>query len=394
MRCLAVLLLSTATVTGQGFHARSAAIAKALPAEISQALDEAARHHLKTYEALKKQGLSPTRPKPIQKPRRFHVLAERPFAVCVEVYDGIEAELVAVQRMGRLQELARAFRTQTKCISPVDIDRPLTIVLLREEAAHRAYLQAMTGFRASSLVSHAEMDKRRVVAHVGSRDRTLFHETTHLLLQAYRRSPGAHHALPLWFEEGFADWMGRGRRTLKAGKESWEFGLLHKDHVAFLARTEAEGRLLSIRELIDATVATRDGWLASNSRRLWIAYAQGWALVHLLKHYDVDDGGHVVFGADGKLGRGRYADGWDRWVAYQVHGKDGRPWSGRAAFQEAFGLDDAGLDRLATECRAWIRWLTRKINLEQIKHGRVIAWHRAVLRDRRVGVKDDDLLRR
>ena len=364
------------------FHLRAQENGKALPADIGAALD-AADEHEGNADRRRDHPIPPV----VRKPKRFHLLAERPYAVCVEMGGDIDVEQVAAQKMERLQALARAVGKELGSDDPVYPDRPLTIVFLREARAHRRYLQGSTGLVARSLVSHAEPEKRRVVLHMGAKDSALFHEVTHLLLAAHRRAPGAHHGLPLWFEEGFAEWMSSGRPITKNGVEHWEFGLFLAPRALDLERRGSEDRLLSLKELLDATIATRDGWLETDSHKLSTAYAQGWALVHFLKHYEADADGRVVFGVDGRLGTGRYMDGWRRWLTFQVGGKNGRPYSGRAAFQEALRLDDEGLERAANAYRKWSLWLGRKAKLQHVANGRVI-------RGNRRGRSDDDLLPR
>ncbi len=348
-----VLLLLASAAAAQGFQERAAAIAQALPKEIARQLD--------------KHGSGDGR----RRPRSFLLLARAPFALCVERRDAAKDAALADRTMERLQAFDGAFNGFMGTGPVADTGPPLTVVLLQNRAVYEAYLKGMTGTHAEFL-SHYEPLTRRVVLHRNAPSKDLCHEATHLLLAASRKVTGAPHGLPLWFEEGLAEWMAGGRLQVVNGARHWTPGALQRSHVATAAAALADDRHLSLKQLLDATVATRDGWLENGDKHtLQVAYAQSWSLFHFLNHYAVDRSGRVAYHG-GRLGPGIYKAGLGRYAALQINGRDGRPFSGRPAFQRALELSDAQVAQLEQAYHRWIRWTARKVAKGQVRDGRLV----------------------
>lgn len=405
---LLLLLALSSIATGQEseFEARAKEIQKALPEELAamfkrseevvaetlKSIPDDLRSRLeKSFEA----SLGSTRP-----PEAFHLHLAAPFALLIEESSTWEGELVGRRHAARLNALNAAVEAEIGSSKPVAPNKPLTIVLFRSAETYRRYLTGHTGSISQSriIASHTELEHDRMFIHAEQSAAHLFHEATHLLIAAHRHVHAAHHAGSLWFEEGLAEWFAAGRRhrRVASGDRSWQFGGLNFSCLIDLERAVNQSETLTLRELLDATIATRDGWLASTTGdKVRVAYAQAWALLHFLHHYRIDAEGRVQFGHDGRLGDGTYRNGLRRYVAFQLNGKDGRPHISRAAFQEALELDDDGLDRLEAEFLDWIRWLIRKRHLEAFRDGRIVGHSHHVDRHGvRKGRPDDDLLRR
>ena len=182
----------------------------------------------------------------------------------------------------------------------------------------------------------------------------------------------------------------------ETGDWRYELGLVQEGRLQGLRRVwnDDKRQVYGLKELLDLTFASRNE--AMKNGEMWkvpLVYSQGWLLIYFFNNFDMDDEGVIKIGTRENPVRGRYADSWDRYLRYELKGKDGKPYSGREAFKDAFGLDDAGLDRLAREFEGYQRLFINKLLVGQIKDKQLIPWNEYVnRRGEKTGRKEDDML--
>ena len=330
-------------------------------------------------------------------PKAYHLETEPPFAVFVEVADDWDAAAVARRHASLLRAYHETFLQAVGKRAIATPNRPHAVIVFRHKKTNTRYLAGFLRRIPEQIATHTELDQRRMTIWGRDSRPQLLHEATHLLAMAYRRVHPAPHALPIWFEEGLAEWLpgDAPRGDPVTGQSPPLFGGLSEHVIKTLVLTRSLKSNLTLRQLLDATVATRIDWMRRGDRRWAASYAQGAALLHFLHHYDVDAEGRVKFGAGGFLGIGRHRAGLRRYVEFALDGKNGRFHGSRAAFQEALDLEDEQLDELAARFERWTRWVLHKHRKQALIDGRIVAWtHHTDSDGASVGQPTDDVLPR
>jgi tetratricopeptide (TPR) repeat protein len=169
-------------------------------------------------------------------------------------------------------EQMRAVVHATFATLRVDPGQPIAIVAARDENTMKLLLPeewaAAGHVHPTGLYQYGE-DKNYVAMRLdapgGNAFHTVYHEYTHALLHLnFRR-------LPLWFEEGLAEFFGNSNLSEKDAKT----GTIDKTHVYFLNHSE----LLPIETLLQVN---NDSPYYNETNRVSIFYAQSWAMVHYL----------------------------------------------------------------------------------------------------------------
>ncbi|MAG54789.1 MAG: hypothetical protein CMJ83_00705, partial [Planctomycetes bacterium] len=331
-------------------------------------------------------------------PTGFSVHVAKPFLVLVERDPSWDEALVASQTilapLSGLEDLLQS-RYPGLPSRPAAV-RPLSVVMLRSRDAYRQYVFGRLGHTTVTQLAHTEPDQRRLIVHRDTKLKTIVHEGTHLLLEAWRSVRPEHHARPLWFEEGFADWIGGCTWRVSNNRKQLDVARVRPELVTAFSGPLFQANYLTLKQVLDATIATRDGWFSETdgSRRVQLAYAQGWALVHFLHWFDVDDAGFAKLPKPGSLPMGRHLPGFRRYLALQMQGRDGHAWGSRVAFQAAMGLDDAGLARMSQDYVSWLRFLSRKVAQKAVRDGQIVPWNAHTdARGEVAGEPEDDRLR-
>lgn len=158
--------------------------------------------------------------------------------------------------------------------------------------------------------------------------RILQHELVHDLL-GDRTSK-----VPLWFNEGLAEYFGS---FLSHGKEV-EIGRPIPSHMELLQQAQ----WLDIRDLF---TVDHQSPIYNEGSEAGVFYAESWALVHYLL-----------------LGRpGQIAD-WRQYVEMLDHGDDPQ-----VAFEEAFALDERGLNEELTSYVSRDNWPSQRVSIGELK---------------------------
>lgn len=334
------------------------------------------------------------------KDRTFTSFIRHPFVLLVENDPAWIMSDQADKMAGRLRGLARQFLDRYgKRFDLKEVERPLPVIFLRGRKAYIQYSFGATGRVNPAALAHFEPGNGRLVVNDSTTYTTLLHEGTHQLTHHFAQNRAEHNAQSFWFEEGHAEWWGGAYETRVSGEENsfrYEVGLMQQGRITGFQAMTATGQIspFSLKELISMTYASRNGFMQSGEQiKIGLVYSQGWMLIHFLTTFDVDAEGVIKIGTKERPVRGKYADGWERYLEFELKGKDGKPFSGRSAFIEAFELDDASLAQMGKEFDAYQKFLVRKVAARQIKKKRLIPWHKYVnRRGEKSGLKEDDML--
>jgi tetratricopeptide (TPR) repeat protein len=169
-------------------------------------------------------------------------------------------------------EQMRAMVHATFATLRVDPGQPIAILAARDESTMKLLLPeewAAPGHVHPTGLFQSGDDKDYVVMRLDAPGanafHTVYHEYTHALLHLnFGR-------LPLWFEEGLAEFFGNS----SVGEKDAKTGTIDKTHVYFLNHSE----LLPMEVLLQVN---NDSPYYNETNRVSIFYAESWAVVHYL----------------------------------------------------------------------------------------------------------------
>ncbi len=207
---------------------------------------------------------------------------------------------------------------------------------------------------------HFEPWNGRLVVYRSSPDElrnTLFHEGTHQLVYYNNVSKLEHQAeQSMWFDEGIAEYFGGngtkdGSYNEALGLWKYEPGRINTSRLDFLGSTRARNEFMPIAELVKISRAlwNRDQQDPTRGRWSQLTYAEGWALIYFLNHYD----------------NGRYAADFVAYMKEELKGN-----SGIDGFTSVFGKH--GLEKLDGEFGAFVDMIVQKHKDGKIVNGRII----------------------
>jgi hypothetical protein len=209
-----------------------------------------------------------------------------------------------------LVEHAEALRAAMEQLTAYDVtlSRPVLVTVFRDREALDPYLHVVNGRPASAAGTYRRrLEADFITLASGSYDvrSVLAHEYAHLFLE--RTHPG----LPLWLEEGLAEFF--GTFTVRRGTARLGGAI--------------EGRLRQLRSrawlpLSDVVDITHDHPLYNEANRKTMVYAQVWAVTY-----------HLLIGSTERAGQ----------LQTFIHLMDGGAEHDQA-FLEAFGTDPDGLE--------------------------------------------------
>ncbi len=164
-----------------------------------------------------------------------------------------------------LEHLERV-RAAYQVLTNSKIERPGRgrVVLFRNKAEYAPY--AMSGLSDAYYLNARSRDYIVLNDFQSGSDRVLNHEYFHLF------SKHADFQLPMWLEEGLADYFS----TLKISDKDISVGLPVEGHLRFL--NAFAGRLMPLAQIFAITRSTRHSADRKSTVQL---YAQGWALAHM-----------------------------------------------------------------------------------------------------------------
>lgn len=332
--------------------------------------------------------------------RSYVSFLRKPYVVFVEADDSWNPEFIATTKvLDPLTALNDEFlERHGEQFGLHPIDEPVPVVYFRSEQAYQQYcLGSMGGIPPSE--AHFEPETGRLLCHADSKnDNTMIHEGTHQIFHHYAENQAEFNANSFWFQEGVAEWFGGADRSVKDKQWIYHLGRLQEDRIRFLEAPEhLKTDRFTLEELIKLTYEARNDFQSKGQMgKVLMNYSQGWALIYFLNYFDVDAAGDIKVHTEAKPVKGRYRDGWEKYLHFELKGKDGAPFVGGPAFLEAFGFkdyDDPGLKRMSIEFEAYQKFLHRKISTGQHKNKELVPWKD--FRNRRgeaMGEKEDDML--
>lgn len=315
---------------------------------------------------------------------RLAGFAERPWILMVEDDPGWIPEAAARRRLEALVGLEAMIRRDLGDVldlKPIPVPVPLPGVVFRNTANYVKYLTPAD----PGALAHFDRMTGRFAFDDQSDLTTLLQEGARVLLHHCRAGWPAAADPCFWFEEGIAAWYA-GTRSAPAPGGSWshEEGLLHPGHLdAMHAATgeDARGRLFTLGELLDIREPGRHPGISPDDLR--VLRAQAWFLAHFLNRYNVDADGQVHPDQGGT-----HRQGWLNLVREEFQGR-----TGREAFLRSLGIDAARFEEVEKEHWRWLGFVMKKINLQQVRDGRILRWDGFVDRKGRVrGETSDDRL--
>ncbi len=283
----------------------------------------------------------------------------------------LRPQLVLVQKdpsvspVDRAYEIVLLFRSllatwRAKFGDEVPLAPPLLlppVVFLHTEADYARYLQRHEQVVVTS-AGHYEHGERRIFVYASEEhwQRTvIFHEGTHMLfdLANTNDSPEAQSRQSMWFSEGIAEYFGghgaTGETDPASGLPVFEPGRINTTRIDSMALAMKANRLIPFRDLLSIT---REQWGADHkTKRFWseLTYAQGWALVYFLNHFD----------------GGRYAKDFLGYMKEELKGE-----SGVAAFSRVFGRHD--LERVGKEYFEYLAYIIEMHGKGRIRDGKIV----------------------
>ncbi len=387
-------------MTERPFFVKASALENITAKELVDSLAKAKENVAKIRDTLKDESMAKALEEAMLRGvegRKFLSFIREPYVIFVEENDSWDESAQAENTVAQpLLSLNRKFFEEfgpKYGLTP--IEDPIPVVFLRNGLSYQQYCLGTMGVPLVGVLAHFEPEKGRLIVHNDTDFKTILHEGTHQLFHRYRKNAPAFQDQSFWFEEGVAEWFGGARRTVNAQTGGWnyELGLLQSDRFKGIKALVKDGTHFPLDQLITATYRDRDAGLANNPFTVPLVYAQGWMLIYFLNYFDTEPDGLVKIDTAAKPVRGKYRDGWERYLRFELTGKDGKPYSGGAAFREAMGLDDAGMAKLADEFDRYQRFVIRKMDLTHVKDLRLIPWDEfRNKRNEKVGLREDDLL--
>jgi hypothetical protein len=319
---------------------------------------------------------------------KFQGFIEKPYVVFVEENTSWNPSHAAKACVDPLLELEETFFEQFKAFGLTRIDQPVPVLFFRSRDTYVDYGVRKKEPVGPQVLAYFEWLSKRLVLHDECDFTTRLHEGTHQLFSAYAKQPDSagdvvaqFQKQSYWFQEGIAEWFGGATRINAGGKWKYEVGMLQPDRLLQTLDTEMGRKSrFRLRDLLNLTYRSRTGILPHQH---FLVYAQGWLLVYFCNHYDVDAQGRVLFGK-----RGRYADGWDKYLRAELEGR-----TGRQVFMECLGLDDAGLKKMDEEFAAYGEWVIYKLRNLHVKDKRLVPYDQYENhKGQKTGEPEDDLL--
>ncbi len=313
----------------------------------------------------------------------FEAYVQKPYMVFVEVSPSWSPQNEANSRFNELQSLNRTYMKEFAALNLKPVEQPIPVLYFTSPERYEEYNKG-TGKGAMKALAHFEPDTGRLVLNRNVDHEVVLHEGTHQLFARYSETQMPFALRSYWFQEGVAEYFGGSNRWLDKNNEwFYEVGVLQMGRLGSI-RTY-DDKLFTLGELLSTTYTNKGIWEKSGSMvKIELVYAQGWFLIYFLNNFNVDAKGLVQVGA-----RGKYKDGWDRYVRGELAGK-----TGKKAFMEALGLaDDAALAALEKEYRAYFEFVNHKANIGQVKDKKLVPWKDYVnKRGEKTGEEADDML--
>lgn len=398
-----------AAVKETPFHAQAMAMKDETGRILAEAMIKAKENYDRIREEIGKQISDENVRKALEaamtrdiKDIEFEAVVRPPYVVFVEKSPSWNASLRAEENAAKpLAALNRSFwgeygdRFQLKAL-----EKPVPVVFLKDIQSYQQYCMGTMGGVPPGVEAHFEPETGRLIVYSESNWTVMLHEGTHQLLHHYRKVSPDFKAQSFWFEEGAAEWFSGCNRTVNPATKDWDYeiGLLQEARFKDIGKV-IEGKHevikapLSLKELVTSTYASRDAWTQSETYKVYLTYAQGWMLIYFLNYFDVDSEGIVKVDTKEKPVRGKYRQGWEKYLEFELCGKDGKPFTGIEAFREALQLDDSKFEQLAKEFELYQKFVIRKLKLRHVKDKRLIPWNEYVNTKReKSGLKEDDVL--
>jgi len=315
----------------------------------------------------------------------FTLVYEPPFIISVQDDSGWD-EVVVGRRQGvAMQALHEAIVRELKPPRPWSaIRRPVRVVLLRDETGFRQFnwghFQTLALARR---VGYFDPEANIIVLRASSSFRTAFYPTALFFLDAYAAGSTEETRLTPWLRHGLATWFWAAQRDVSAERSAWKysFGALDRrpwrivPRIGNLHGERPRPDLFDLKTLLTVGASELGSPLKLTAARM-ITY---------LRDFDVDQEGYVKFGDS----PGKYRAAWQRYLRLALAGIGDLD-----TFRATFGLDtEEKFAAMASEFRLYCRWIERKININQVKDGRLIpALEWRTRRGKLAGLREDDRL--
>lgn len=291
----------------------------------------------------------------------FEVVVGKPYVILVQKDLTMGQEKQIGERISKAcEDLERQFYERYGGSGLKEINKARPVIVLRDREQYVKYMRRRDSRAQVNSAAHFEPWSKRIVMYLNTDDKDreiLFHEGTHALvdwaMEAGGAGPGAGTAQALWFSEGVAEFFGgHGLGEWDAVKATYNYrlGLINLDSVTTVADALERGDFMPLAEQLEYSRAKyqQDVGNPNRSRRVSIAYAQGWALSYMLQTWHKD----------------KYGEAFKKYAAGEFKGR-----SGKSAFEAAFGAGN--LSTIENELKAMVRELKKAQEEKRIVNGEV-----------------------
>jgi hypothetical protein len=314
--------------------------------------------------------------------------SDPPYMFVIEA--GRAADAAHARVLASLRETAAIFASRFADCGARPPAGPLPVLCFLTRDRFAEYAARRGAALEPDVLGFYEWDGGRLVLHDACDEATRRHEAVHQLAFDLATKPRPFVPAEYFprqsfgFHEGLAEWTAGLRPapgTVSVGPDADDVGRFDPARLNDALNAVPRSRRYDVGGLLDLRYAGR-ALLEPPVRAL--VYEQGRLLFEFCRNYVADNEGRVLFGR-----RGTYARGFASYCCGEFVGR-----SGKRAFAEALGLDEAGLVRLDLEFAAWTDWVLRKVEIGHVVDGRLVPWD-AVGSDprRRAARPEDDLLR-
>ena len=199
-------------------------------------------------------------------------------------------------------------------------------LIFETEIGYQAYAMLTTESGAESTLGYYHPHYRQLLLFepIDQEEATLkvmYHEAFHMFLHEIMDMDN----IPIWLNEGMAEYFGGTRITYENARTRVKTGLIHQENREILLLAMENDRIVSFEKIMNES--KREFYGPDGSFR----YAQAWSMVHFFTHYK----------------NGVYAHILKKYFLALKKGQTGRP-----AFRETFGQED--LKKMRREWREYV----------------------------------------